>query len=609
VLARPVSAPKDGALPATAATAAQSMLAPAPAATFVPVALPDFSTAFSVQQDSGTGPHDSSSSPQPLALASTAKPIEPALSVQNPSAQNPAVALPGGIAQVAKEPAPFGASKLSTIGSTTTLPTTGTAKLAPTELCAPSSQLAGAEAPASEGTAAESEAGPNPANATPLKDVDEVTSFTPSAADFAGPVHDVAESGALPQAIPATQPSNVGTQDFAAVLSPSFANKTEINKTALNPSADCGSSPVADLIRGSVTPDNCAASSAFIPPLATPQTRRESPTTSRLATENDFNIGKPPSSEAPKPPVDSQAPQTVDGTLAEWSASLPLVAVMFVTPNPSETPVIHFSADSAPSAAPPPTAVSAAPSERETTTANPAPGPATDNVPNQADGGDPIPASTATEQLLRKDWTAAVTAHVAAPLVVPPATSTSDAGDTAVVLGTSPAAPPPTRTNGGAAAPAETPNLPAASGEAPAPAPVSPVQMAQMVNHAAQSEMRIGLTTSAFGAVEVRTQVRLNEVGLSIGSEKGDLRAVLANEIPALTNRLQQQNLRLSQVNFHETSAFSGNSSSGGNQQRRFFSQSARVPSSSTETEAESSLVHGTTDNHRSRHAGLSVLA
>jgi flagellar hook-length control protein FliK len=137
---------------------------------------------------------------------------------------------------------------------------------------------------------------------------------------------------------------------------------------------------------------------------------------------------------------------------------------------------------------------------------------------------------------------------------------------------------------------------------------VGPVQMAQMVSRATQSEMRIGLTTSEFGAVEVRTLVRANDVGVAIGSERGDLRSLLANEIPGLAHRLQQQSLRLSQVNFHESSAFSGNSSPEENSQRRFFVQPARVHSQATETGAETSRTRET-ESASSRHAGLSVLA
>jgi len=101
--------------------------------------------------------------------------------------------------------------------------------------------------------------------------------------------------------------------------------------------------------------------------------------------------------------------------------------------------------------------------------------------------------------------------------------------------------------------------------------PAGPVQLAQMASKAAQSEMRIGMTTSAFGNVEIRTVVHANDVGVVIGSEKGDLRALLTNDLPGIANTLQQQNLRLHQVNFHQGSALSYNQQSGGNSQPRSF--------------------------------------
>src|SRR5271166_2771424 len=92
-----------------------------------------------------------------------------------------------------------------------------------------------------------------------------------------------------------------------------------------------------------------------------------------------------------------------------------------------------------------------------------------------------------------------------------------------------------------------------------------------MVNRVGQSEMRIGMNTSAFGSVEVRTVVHANEVGLVIGSERGDLRTLLANEMPAITSTLQQQNLRLNSVNFMQGFAFSNNASGGGDSRQRCF--------------------------------------
>jgi hypothetical protein len=113
----------------------------------------------------------------------------------------------------------------------------------------------------------------------------------------------------------------------------------------------------------------------------------------------------------------------------------------------------------------------------------------------------------------------------------------------------------------------------------------APVQMAQLVSRMGQSEMRIGMNTSAFGNVEVRTVVHASDVGLVIGSEKGDLRTLLANDMPAITNTLQQQNLRLNSVNFMQGFAFSNNASGGGDPQQRSLVP-MRVPANSMSAEA-----------------------
>jgi hypothetical protein len=133
-----------------------------------------------------------------------------------------------------------------------------------------------------------------------------------------------------------------------------------------------------------------------------------------------------------------------------------------------------------------------------------------------------------------------------------------------------------------AAAPASI--VPAAAETLPA-AIVGPVQMAQLINRIGQSEMRIGMNTSAFGSVEVRTVVHANDVGLVIGSEKGDLRTLLTNDMPAITNTLQQQNLRLNSVNFMQGFAFSNNASGGGDSQQRSFVP-MRAPSGAGLSEA-----------------------
>jgi Flagellar hook-length control protein FliK len=173
--------------------------------------------------------------------------------------------------------------------------------------------------------------------------------------------------------------------------------------------------------------------------------------------------------------------------------------------------------------------------------------------------------------------------------------------------GTSVSAPLPNRdSNHPTNAPDSPSSLPQTT-ELPAPLPASPVQMAQMVSKAAQSEMRIGLNTSAFGSVEVHTVIHANDVGVLIGSEKGDLRSLLANELPGIANTLQQQNLRLSQVNFHHGFSFSNPMHSGAGSQSRSFTprtlgarQNDASNSEFQETPESSDIVP---------RAGLSILA
>lgn len=89
-----------------------------------------------------------------------------------------------------------------------------------------------------------------------------------------------------------------------------------------------------------------------------------------------------------------------------------------------------------------------------------------------------------------------------------------------------------------------------------------PVQLAQILNKASHAEMRIGLNTVAFGDVEIRTVVHATDVGVQIGSEKGNLQALLTNDLPSISVHLQQQNLHLSQVSFQATGFGSHSSSS-----------------------------------------------
>jgi hypothetical protein len=164
------------------------------------------------------------------------------------------------------------------------------------------------------------------------------------------------------------------------------------------------------------------------------------------------------------------------------------------------------------------------------------------------------------------------------------------------------------------AQPTQTPPPPASSGATqtpatlPEPAVPGPVQAAQIVDRAGQSEMRIGLTTTAFGNVEVHTVVRTSEVGLVIGSEKGDLHALLANDLPAIANNLQQQNLRLNSVNFTQGYTFSGNNPGGGSSQQRSYAP-VQMPQDTNPHENTSDETTESSVSAAWSSGGLSILA
>jgi flagellar hook-length control protein FliK len=98
-----------------------------------------------------------------------------------------------------------------------------------------------------------------------------------------------------------------------------------------------------------------------------------------------------------------------------------------------------------------------------------------------------------------------------------------------------------------------------------------PVQLARLVNNANQTEMRIGLNTVAFGTVQVRTMVHASDVGVQIGSEKGDLHSLLSNDLPGIAHNLQQQDLRLTHVSFQQNGfSYAGDASQQHSQSRSF---------------------------------------
>jgi hypothetical protein len=106
------------------------------------------------------------------------------------------------------------------------------------------------------------------------------------------------------------------------------------------------------------------------------------------------------------------------------------------------------------------------------------------------------------------------------------------------------------------------------------------VQTARMIAGIGQSEMHIGLRTQAFGSVEVHAGLRDTQLGLSVNSEKGDLRGFLQSDVPALQNALQQHDLRFENIHFLQAdTGHSSGSSSHSDSHRHSFTPSGALPS------------------------------
>jgi hypothetical protein len=115
------------------------------------------------------------------------------------------------------------------------------------------------------------------------------------------------------------------------------------------------------------------------------------------------------------------------------------------------------------------------------------------------------------------------------------------------------------------AAPAAATEPQASAVNSPTPLPtVGTVETARLVAGASQSEMHLGLQTQAFGNVEVHTVVRDSQVGLTVGSERGDLRSLLAPEVSGLQTTFRQQDLRFDNIRFLDSSAATTAGFSGG---------------------------------------------
>jgi hypothetical protein len=120
------------------------------------------------------------------------------------------------------------------------------------------------------------------------------------------------------------------------------------------------------------------------------------------------------------------------------------------------------------------------------------------------------------------------------------------------------------------AAPADSPAL---------PLPSEKIQVVRLVDRLGQAEMHLGMRTETFGSVQVHTVIRDSQVGLTIGSERGDLKTYLAAEVSGLESNLRQHDLHFADVRF-VASSFSpgGNQYRGADSQPQSFQQGRSFP-------------------------------
>lgn len=125
-----------------------------------------------------------------------------------------------------------------------------------------------------------------------------------------------------------------------------------------------------------------------------------------------------------------------------------------------------------------------------------------------------------------------------------------------------------------------------------------------------QSEMRLGLNSGNFGAIELHTHVNQDQVGASIATSHAELRAAMMAEMPSLEHAIAQHQLKLDSFNLDSrTSAQNGGSGdAAGNQSPRGWTRPGTEVSEFNDDMAaqESSLPQAWAAPHSS---GLNVHA
>jgi flagellar hook-length control protein FliK len=103
-----------------------------------------------------------------------------------------------------------------------------------------------------------------------------------------------------------------------------------------------------------------------------------------------------------------------------------------------------------------------------------------------------------------------------------------------------------------------------------APGSAVGVHSAKLLENIGQSELRVGMKMGDLGNVEIRTQLRHDQLHAEISVEHGDVSRNLAAELPALQQRLHEHDVQLSSFTVnHQAAAGSGSFERGPQQQQQ----------------------------------------
>ena len=80
------------------------------------------------------------------------------------------------------------------------------------------------------------------------------------------------------------------------------------------------------------------------------------------------------------------------------------------------------------------------------------------------------------------------------------------------------------------------------------PSPGDIVRASQLYQRLGGSEMHIAMDTDLLGAIDVRAVVHQSGLTATIGVQRADVQALLANELPALQHALAERSVQVEQI-------------------------------------------------------------